>query len=107
MNANVPMAELSQDPHARARKMQSAILQRLGIQGTQARIAAALQVDESTVSRWKQDLERTCLILALLDLKTVEQTRVCVPPGEIAFLRATYNRIAQDAPWMLNEGQGE
>lgn len=84
--------------------MQSAILQRFAPQGTQGRIAAQLQVDDATVSRWKGDLERTCLILSLLGLKTVEESRVCVPPGEIAFLRAAYNKVSQQAPWLLNEG---
>ena len=101
------MAEVSQEPAARARKSQSTILQRLAQNGTQGRIAAQLQVDESTVSRWKGDLERTCLILAHLGLKVVDSGKVCVPPSEIAFLRAAYNRIAAEAPWMLNEGESE
>lgn len=101
------MAEVCTDAAAKARKSQSTVLSRLAPQGTQGRIAAQLQVDDATVSRWKGDLERTCLILAHLGLKIVDAGKVCVPPSEIAFLRAAYNRVAQEAPWMLNEGDAE
>lgn len=78
-------------------------MQRFAPSGTQGRIAAQLQVDDSTVTRWKGDLERTTLILTHLGLKVVSDDKVCVPPSEIAFLRRAYNRICELAPWLLNE----
>lgn len=101
------MAEVSSDPLARTRKAQTTILQRLAQQGMGARIAASLNVDESTVSRWKGDVDRTSQILTLLGLKVVPDDKVCVPPGEIAFLRRAYTRVCEVAPWILNEGEGE
>lgn len=106
MSANI-VAEVSTDPAAKARKTQTTILQRLAQQGMQGRIAAQLQVDDSTVSRWKGDLERTAMILTHLGLKVVHDDKVCVPPGEIAFLRRAYTRVCETAPWILNEGDGE
>ena len=101
---NIPMAEVSTDPLARARKSQSTILQRLAQQGMGSRIAASLSVDESTVSRWKGDVERTAQILALLGLKCVEETKVCVSPDEIRMLRRAYKAACDHAPWLLDEG---
>ena len=100
---NSPVAEVSPDPLARARKLQSAILQRLAQQGIQARIASTLQVDESTVSRWKSDLERTTQIIALLGLKVVSEEKVCVPADEIGFLRRAYKLTCAHAAWVLDE----
>lgn len=102
MNTN--MAEVSQDPLAKARKSQSTILQRLAQQGMGSRIAAALQVDESTVSRWKGDVERTAQILSLLGLKTVDESKVCLSPDEIRMLRRAYRVLCDHAPWLLDEG---
>lgn len=100
---NSPVSEVSTDPRARARKLQSAILQRLGQHGVQARLATELQVDESTVSRWKSDLERTTQILSLLGLKVVDENKVCVRPDEIGFLRKVYQRVCELAPWVMDE----
>ncbi len=103
---NSLMAEVSPDPAARARKSQSTILQRLAQQGMGARIAASLQVDESTVSRWKGDIERTAQILTLLGLKVVDEKKVCVPADEIGMLRRAYRLLCAHAPWVLDE-EGE
>lgn len=97
------MGEVSTDPAARARKTHSTILQRLAQQGIQARIAAQLQVDESTVSRWKGDLERTSQILSNLGLKVVSEDKVCVPADEIGFLRRAYKLTCANAAWVLDE----
>lgn len=102
--SNLNIAEVSSDPAAKSRKTVSTVLQRLAQQGMQGRIAAQLQVDDSTVSRWKGDLERTALILAHLGLKVVPDDKVCVPASEIAFLRRAYTRVTEQAPWLLNEG---
>lgn len=101
------IGEVSPDPHAKARKMQSSILQRLAPQGIQSRIATLVGVDDSTVTRWKSDLDRTCLILTSLGLKIVSEEKVCVPADEIAFLRKAYHAVCEQAPWLLNEGEGE
>lgn len=100
------MAEVSTDPRARARKSQSTILQRLAQPGIQSRIAGLLEVDESTVSRWKGDVERTALILMHLGLKVVDEKKVCVPADEIAMLRRAYRLLCAHAPWVLDE-EGE
>lgn len=99
------MPESSPDPLARARKFQSQILQRLA--GMQAQVAAALGLSESTISRDKEGFERLCAILAHLGFKVVDQTKVCVPPGEIAFLRQLYAKVSADAPWMLDDERSE
>lgn len=93
--------ESSTDPLARARKFQSQILHRLA--GAQAQVAAALGLSESTISRDKEGFERLCAILAHLGFKVVDQSKVCVPAGEIAFLRAAHTKVSQQAPWLLNE----
>lgn len=50
----------------------------------QARVAEAIGVSESTVSRMKDaDIERTAKMLAVLGLKCVPATVRCFDPGQI------------------------
>lgn len=97
------IAESSPEPLAKARKSQTTVLSRLAPQGTQGRIAALLEIDDATVSRWKGDLERTCLILTHLGLKVVGAEQVCVPADEIKMLRRAYRLACTHAPWVLDE----
>lgn len=59
-------------PGAKARKMQSLILQRFQNNGVQTRIADEIGITDTWISRFKgQQLQQVCLILAHLDLKVV------------------------------------
>jgi hypothetical protein len=101
----VIMAPASVAPDERARKMTSAILQRLSPPGTQAAMATALGVSEATISRRKEDIEQNCQLLAHLGLKVVDEGRTCVPPAELDFLRSVYRRVSDQAPWLLSEDE--
>jgi len=64
-----------------ARKNESAILQRLASAGQKA-VADALDVSESTISRWKDgDVQRTAMLLAYLELQLVPTDHVMVDPA--------------------------
>ncbi len=77
----------------RARKNLQGILQALSSIG-QARVAEALGVSESTISRWKDsgELERLARLLAVLGQKNVGQDRQCVKPDEFHFLTRIASR---------------
>jgi len=69
---------LSQDPSARAREIESLVLQRLLSVG-QKTVADAMTLSESTVSRWKEgEIERWSKVLALLGLQVVPVSAVVV-----------------------------
>lgn len=104
---NSMTVEVSTELAARSRKVQSAILNRLQQHGAQARIATELQIDESTVSRWKGDVERTAQVLSLLGLKVVSETSVCLPADEVKMLRRAYRLACAHASWVLDEDGGE
>ena len=81
----------------RARKNEQAILQRLSSVG-QATVAAAVKVDESTISRMKGDgkLTQFAEILAELGLKVVPETMRVFDPKDIdALLHLAKRRMDQ------------
>ena len=77
-----------------ARKNETAILQRLASTG-QKTVAEALNVSESTISRWKDgDVERTAMLLAFLDLQLVPTGHVMVDPAWLdAVLRLSHDGV--------------
>lgn len=72
---------------SQATKNEAAILKRLASVG-QGTLAARLEVDESTVSKWKEQGRFTQLaqILAELGLKAVPAEFKCVDPTELDHL---------------------
>jgi Bacteriophage CII protein len=90
------MEAVSINAHETARKGFAFLLQRLASVG-QAPIAEALGVSEATVSRIKNDdLERVCLLIALLGGKIVPFTVKCYAPSVIEPLLAlAKQRMAQ------------
>lgn len=98
------MAPSSISPDERARKMNSMVLQRLSPDGMQRNLAVSLGVSESTVSRQKEHLEPLLKLLSYLGLKLVDEAMVCVRVSELEFLRKSYAKTAEQAPWLLNEG---
>lgn len=88
----------------KARRFYTLILNRMGVSGTGAAVAAKLELSEATISRAKEDLERGCAVIAALDLKIVPASKTCVDPGEIRFLRDLYDRVKAQAAWMLDAG---
>ncbi len=77
---------LSAEPTARAREIESLVLQRLVSVG-QKNIADAIGVNESTVSRWKEgDIERWSKVLAILGLQVVPVDAVVVNPNYLRSL---------------------
>lgn len=80
------MPSLSTGQAARARKNEALILQRLASEG-QAPVAEALEVSESTVSRFKDgDIARFARLLAVLGLKATPQEYKCYKPEYIEWL---------------------
>lgn len=88
----------------RGRRFYAMVLKRFEPVGTGGAVAKALELSEATISRAKEDLERGTGVLAALGLKVVDERKVCVDPGEIKFLRALYDRVKGQAPWLLDEG---
>lgn len=77
-----------------ARKYKSAILRGLSSVG-QARVAQALGVSETMVSRWKSEgeLDRIAALLDVLDLKPTPKGHKCYPPEYVEWLTLG-NKIA-------------
>lgn len=68
----------SQDPGAKAREIESLVLQHLLSVG-QRTLADAIGLSESTVSRWKEgEIERWSKVLAFLGLQVVPASAVVV-----------------------------
>lgn len=88
----------------KGRRYYALVLNRMGVSGTGQVVAAKLELSESTITRAKEDLERGCAVIAALDLKLVPAAKVCVDPGEIAFLRGLYDRVKAQTPWLLDAG---
>lgn len=97
------MGQPSHSPDETARKSASILLQRLAPAGTQAAMAVSLGVSEATVSRMKDQIEPLMKMAAQCGLKLVDAERICLRKEEISFLRDTYSRVADQAPWLLNE----
>lgn len=81
------------DPHERARKIAHAL--RSAVQGSsQAAIAAAIGVSESTVSRLLADhVDNVAAIIAHVGMKTVPVDKVCVPAATWAEYQRVYRRV--------------
>lgn len=93
------------DPHERARKNETLLLQRLAAVG-QASAAACIGVDDSTVSRMKEkDFQRFSMLLAHLELKVVPVEMKCYPQDYINHIfglaKIGMNRMnsADDLAW--------
>ncbi|SFY30416.1 CII family transcriptional regulator [Azotobacter vinelandii] len=88
--------QLSQEQATRARKNYSQIMQRLASVGN-AVVAAAVGVDESTISRMKPEkFQEFSQILAVLDLKIVPTEARCFNEKEIeAILQIAKTRMEQ------------
>lgn len=84
------------DPHERARKIAHAL--RSAVQGSsQAAIAAAIGVSESTVSRLLADhLDNVAAIIAHSGKKVVDAGMVCVPAATWEEYRRVYRRVLQN-----------
>lgn len=92
------MSQLSQSPIERSRKAHSAVLQALQPSGTQANVALALGVSESTVSRTKTEkLEDAIALLYQLGFKVVSGERVCVDRDKYEAM-CTIARAAMSCP---------
>lgn len=89
------MAPLCPAPDERSRKNLKAILHGLSSVG-QARLAEALGVSESTVSRWKAEQAEQCArALAALGLKVVPIEMRCFDPRKIdAILQLAKSHLA-------------
>lgn len=89
------MTASSTDPQERARKNLAAILNRLSKAG-QSKVAEAMQVHESTISKWKSgDLENFAKLLAVLELKCVSSSKVCYTPKQVdVFILLAKERMA-------------
>lgn len=80
------MNPLSAADAERARKFHALVLQKVASLG-QRQMAEQLATSESTVSRFvSSDLERACVVLAVLGLKVVPGEMQCYPPAKIAIL---------------------
>ena len=90
------MPALSAEADARTRKNLTAILQRLASVG-QVALAEALNVSESTVSRWQaEQAERCAQALAVLGLKVVPIEMRCFDPKQIdAILQLAKTQLAK------------
>ena len=88
-------------PADRAKKGQTLILKAMA-DGTQAALAVAMGVSETTVNRLKADhLENMTLMLAHLGLKIVPSDYRCVNSAAYEFLTQTHNRVMQVAPELI------
>lgn len=88
------MSAASQNLDDRSRKMHSAILQRLKGRGMATKLADAMRVSESTVSRMQEDLERICVMLSFLDLKIVDVKEQTLDPDDRrALVRLSKGRL--------------
>lgn len=99
----IAIAPPSPSADERARKSTSIVLQRLSPDGTQRKLAEVLGVSESTVSRWKEDVEPVMKLASHLGLKLVDEHRECIPRAEAAMLRRIYAVVSAQAPWLLQE----
>ena len=85
-------------PAERARKASSVILQRVQRDATQAAVAAAMGVSESTISRLlSEHLDKLSLVLAHAGLKVVPVERVCVDPQMYEAMTRIASKAMADA----------
>lgn len=82
------MTPLSSTPAERARKISCVVLQRVQRDATQAALAAAMGVSESTVSRMlaPEHLDKLALMLAHAGLKVVPAEMQCFPQEKVQAL---------------------
>lgn len=89
------MGSVSTELTASARKIEGAMRKQLAEIG-QVRMADALDVNESTISRWKDnDIERIALQLAALGLKVVPESANVVTSQEAEAMRVLSIRALQ------------
>jgi hypothetical protein len=80
-------ATVQPSPEVRARAMASAVLRACRLGSTQCAIAEAMKVSESTLSNMlSKELDRFCLLLALVGLKTVPTSARCFPADYVQAL---------------------
>lgn len=98
------MPQSSGPPAERARKAQTAVLQAVQRDATQAAIAAAMGVSASTLSRLINDhLEHFTTMLAHAGLKVVPASHRCVSAETYEFLTSTHARVMRTAPELIWE----
>jgi hypothetical protein len=96
------MTTSNHDRDSIARKSYSSYLAKL--QGQGVHIAAALEVNPSTISRDSEHAERVLRIAAHAGLKLVAIEKICVDPAELKFLRHVYSHVLENAPHLLSGG---
>lgn len=85
------MTPLSDEPLARARKIQSSVLQAIANDATGVELAQKTGLSESKISRLKTEhLGDFSAVLAAVGLKVVQARMMCIDPDEYQFL----NRLA-------------
>jgi predicted XRE-type DNA-binding protein len=91
------MDQASPDPHAKARRISSTVLQATQRDGKQTAIAAAMGVSDSTVSRLLSDhLDKFALVLAHAGLKVVPIEMQCFPKDQVhALLTLAKGHLSQ------------
>lgn len=82
----LPLAE-------KVRRAHADLLRRLRPEGTQAAVAAALGLSEPTITRAKEDLERSVAVIVALGLKLVDQNKTCVAAADYARLIESEARL--------------
>jgi predicted XRE-type DNA-binding protein len=94
---------LQMEPATRARKIASSILRAAQREATQAAIAAAMGVSESTISRLLSDhLDKFAHVLAHAGLKVVDAEFQCVDPKTFAAFEVLYAKaMSQTTPAKL------
>lgn len=96
------MTALSSTPSERSRKAHSDVLRALQPSGTQATVALALGVSESTISRTKTEkLEDSIALMYQLGFKVVSGDRVCVDRDKYEAM-CTIARAAMSCPVTAN-----
>ena len=73
-------------------------------------LAVELAYDESHIGKYlngnaAMSLAHVQKLMKLAKLKAVDETRVCVKPDEIRYLRALYARVQEHACWLLDEAE--
>ena len=96
------MAQLSDAPTEKTRKLRSTVLQAVTRDGKQHAIAAAMGVSDATVSRLVNDhLDNFAAMLAHAGLKVVPVEHTCVSAETYQFLTSTQARVMQKAPQLI------
>ena len=93
------MSTSSTDPVLRARKISSTVVKRMHDGTSQAAVAAAMGMSESTVSRFISDhLDKFALVLAHTGLRVVDERKRCFDPEYVDALRTLAREYIKQAP---------